>query len=43
MCIVKEDREHDIFFDLKTRRLLFVNYGYDTLYDLIKADIVVKE
>ena len=42
ICIIREDREHDIFFDLKTRKLLFVNYGYDVLYDLIKADLVEK-
>lgn len=42
ICIVREDRKHDIFFDLKTRKLLFVNCGYDTLYDLIKDGLVEK-
>lgn len=42
ICIVREDRQHDIFFDLKTRKLLFVNYGYDVLYDLIKDGLVEK-
>ena len=42
ICIIREDREHDIFFDLETRKLLFINYGYDTLYDLIKDGLVEK-
>ena len=42
ICIVREDRKHDIFFDLKTRKLLFINYGYDILYDLIKDGLVEK-
>lgn len=42
ICIIRDDGEHDIFFDLKTRKLLFINYGYDVLYDLIKADLVEK-
>ena len=42
ICIVREDRKHDIFFDLKTRKLLFINYGYDTLYDLIKDGLVER-
>lgn len=42
MCIIREDRKHDIFFDLKTRKLLFINYGYDVLYDLIKDGLVEK-
>ena len=42
ICIIREDREHDIFFDLKTRELLFINYGYDILFDLIKDDLIEK-
>lgn len=32
----------DIVFDLKTRKLCFCNSDYDTLFDLIKADLVEK-
>lgn len=39
----KEDRNQDIVFDAENRELCFCNWGYDTLYDLIKADMVVKE
>lgn len=42
ICIVREDKKHDIFFDLKTRKLLFVNYGYDVLYDLIIDGLIEK-
>ena len=42
ICIIREDKKHDIFFDLKTRKLLFINYGYDVLYDLIKDGLVDK-
>lgn len=42
ICIIREDGEHDIFFDLKTRKLLFINYGYDVLYDLIKDGLIEK-
>lgn len=39
----KADINQDIVFDAKNRELCFCNWGYDTLYDLIKADMVVKE
>ena len=42
-CVLEsEDGKQDIIFDYKTRKLLFCNWGYDTLYDLIKADMVEK-
>ena len=37
-----ETKKQDIVFDLKTRKLLFVNWGYDALYDLIKDGLVEK-
>ena len=37
-----EDNKQDILFDLKTKKMLFCNFGYDILYDLIKADLVEK-
>lgn len=39
----EKDEAHnkqDVVFDLKTRKLLFCNWAYDVLYDLIKADMV---
>ena len=42
ICLVREDGKHDIFFDLKTRKLLFINYEYDVLYDLIKDNLIEK-
>lgn len=43
ICIIREDRQHDIFFDLKTRKLLFCNFGYDVLFDMIKDGLIEKE
>ncbi len=33
-------KKQDIVFDLKTRKLEFCNNDYDTLYQLIKADMI---
>ena len=40
LCSENRDTRQDIFFDLKTRKMLFCNYGYDILFDLIKADLI---
>ena len=37
-----EYKKQDLVFDFKTRKLCFCNWGYDILYDLIKADLVEK-
>jgi hypothetical protein len=39
----KENKNQDMVFDTENRQLCFCNWGYDTLYDLIKANLVVKE
>ena len=40
---VNEARDYqDIVFELPSRELGFCNWGYDILYDLIKADLVEK-
>lgn len=38
----KEDKNQDIVFDTDNRQLCFCNWGYDILYDLIKANLVEK-
>ena len=40
LCSENRDTGQDLFFDLKTRKMLFCNYGYDILFDLIKADLI---
>jgi hypothetical protein len=40
LCSENRDIRQDIFFDLKTRKMLFCNWAYDVLFDLIKADLV---
>ena len=37
-----EDNKQDLVFDYETRKLRFCNWGYDTLYDLIKDGLVEK-
>lgn len=37
-----QDNKQDILFELQTRELGFCNFGYDTLYDLIKDGLVEK-
>jgi len=40
LCSENRDTRQDIFFGLKTRKMLFCNWAYDVLFDLIKADLV---
>lgn len=40
LCNERKNTGQDLFFDLKTRKMLFCNYGYDILFDLIKADLI---
>lgn len=42
LCLVYGERLDDIVFNLKTRRLLYVNYSYDVLYDMIQDEILEK-
>ena len=42
LCLIYGDRLDDIVFNLKTRRLLYVNYSYDVLYDMIQDGLVEK-
>lgn len=35
-----KETKQDIVFDLKNRKMLFCNWAYDVLHDLIKADLV---
>ena len=37
-----EDKKQDILFSLETKKMLFCNFGYDVLYDLIKDGLVEK-
>ena len=42
-CIYIDDDICQMYFDLDTKRLAFINYGYDLFYDLIICGIIVKE